>query len=67
MCPRLKACVETDSSKNTKNRERIAKVGTLSLAPSVTGAPIIKFLSLAQEIDKILLPKKISRRHVKKI
>ena len=31
----LKACVYTDSSKNAPNRQKMAKIGTLSLVPRV--------------------------------
>ena len=43
-CPRLKACAKTDSSKNAQNRQKTAKIGTLSVVPRVTRAPKIKIL-----------------------
>ena len=43
-CPRSKACAKTDSLKNAKNHQKIAKIGTLSVVSRVNRAPIIKLL-----------------------
>ena len=43
-CSRSKACAKTDSLKNAKNRQKIAKIGTLSLISRLTRALISKLL-----------------------
>ena len=65
-CPRLKVCAKTNNSKNAQNPQKTATIGTLSLVFRVSRAPIIKMWCLSQQLDKILLPKKISRRNIEK-
>ena len=46
-CPKTKAYAKTDSLKNAKNRQKMTKIGTLSLVSRLTRALVSKLLMSA--------------------
>ena len=64
----LKACVYTDSSKNAQNRQKMAKIGTLSLVRRVPGFSVfsaVRFLKrLKRENNFAVWPTFLPLRYV---
>ena len=48
----LKVCVYTDSSKNAQNRQKMAKIGTLSLVRRVPGFSVFSAVRFLKRLKR---------------